>query len=101
MCDVIKKGIKRGVSWEIRYADDVVLINESKLEEKMKADEWCVTIKMRVMRISRKKTKYIVMTNRDQDENRKFWSVNLEGRFLNRAKSFKCLKSIIVTYGKD
>lgn len=52
------------------YANDVVLVGKSKLRMEVKAEAWCDALEMQWIKISRSKTEWKVMTDRNKTGNR-------------------------------
>ena len=101
--DVLTEGVRRGVPWDIMYADDVVLVGETKREVEERTEEWRAVLESRGMRISRSKTEYLRMTDedqvQDQDGNRR--SINLDGQPMNRTRDFRYLGSTVTEDGNE
>ena len=89
--DVITENVREEPPWCIIYADDVVLVAESRVGVERKLEEWRNALESRGMRISRTKTEYFTTDlNRNQDE-----TVRLDGEDLKRVKNFKYLGSVV------
>ena len=56
--DVITENVREDPPWCILYADDIVLIAESKLGLERKLEDWRYALESRGMKISRPKTEY-------------------------------------------
>lgn len=69
---VIMKGVKRGVSFNIMYNDYVRIIGESIKDVEAETEKWHVAIESKIMKKCRRKTKYKVMTDRDEDGKKDF-----------------------------
>lgn len=58
---------------------------------------WFVALEVQGMRKNQEKKKCMVMTNLDQNGNRKFYNMNLNENFLDRFKNFKYFRSTVVS----
>jgi Reverse transcriptase (RNA-dependent DNA polymerase) len=57
--DEITKDIQRDIPWCMLLADDVVLIDESRIEVNQKLELWRQTLESKGFRLSRTKTEYM------------------------------------------
>ena len=57
--DELTRGIQDEVSWCMLFADDIVLIDESREAVNTKLERWRDTIQAKGFRLSRSKTKYL------------------------------------------
>src|SRR5437867_1012119 len=53
----IADNFKKGLPWELLYADDLVLLAESRLELEKRLTEWMARLKEKVLRVNIGKTK--------------------------------------------
>ena len=89
--DVITENVREEPPWCLIYADDVVVVAESKVEVERKLEEWRNALESRGMKISRTKTEYFTTDlNGNQDV-----TVRLDGEELKRARNFKYLGSVV------
>ncbi|XP_063609952.1 uncharacterized protein LOC134783878 [Penaeus indicus] len=77
--------------WCILYADDIVLVAESRRTLERKLEEWRVALESRGIRISRSKTEYFTT---DMSGNQQA-TIKLNGTDLKRVKPFKYLGSVV------
>ena len=89
--DVITENVREEPPWCIIYADDVVLVAESRMAVERKLEEWRDALESRGMRISRTKTEYFTT---DESMNQDV-SVKLGGEDLKRVGAFKYLGSVV------
>ncbi|XP_076917998.1 uncharacterized protein LOC143578243 [Bidens hawaiensis] len=57
--DELSKSIQEKIPWCMIFADDIVLVTESKQDLNKRLDEWQVAIERKVLRISRTRTEYL------------------------------------------
>ena len=57
--DELSKSVQETVPWCLLFADDIVLITESKQSLNMKLEEWRTSLESKGLRISRSKTEYL------------------------------------------
>jgi hypothetical protein len=57
--DEVIRGIQSGISWCILFADDVLLVDESRMGVDQKLKLWRQTLKAKGFRLSRFKTEYM------------------------------------------
>ena len=89
--DVITESVREEPPWCIIYADDVVLVAESRVGVERKLEEWRNALESRGMKISRTKTEYFTTDLiENQDE-----TVRLDGEELKRVRNFKYLGSVV------
>ena len=79
----------------IMYADDVVLMANSRVELQEKLEAWRQALETRGMKISRSKTEYM-STDLDEDQE---LTIQLDGSSLKRVTNFKYLGSITQSSG--
>ena len=100
--DVLTEGVRRGVPWDIMYADDVVLVGETTQEVEERTEEWRVALESRGLKISRSKTEYLGMTGEDheQDRNRDVRTIKLDGQPMNKVRDFRYVFRINYSGGR-
>ncbi|XP_047502424.1 uncharacterized protein LOC125047921 [Penaeus chinensis] len=77
--------------WCILYADDIVLVAETKQELQRKMEGWRTALESRGLKISRKKTKYFTTdTEGDQQS-----AIQIDGLNLKRVEHFKYLGAMV------
>ena len=101
--DVVTEGVKRGVPWDIMYADDMVLVGETRQEVEERTEEWRVALESRGLKISRSKTVYMEMIDEDneQDRDRDVRNITLDGQPMNKVRDFRYLGSSIAEDGGE
>jgi hypothetical protein len=57
--DEITRDIQGGIPWCMLFADDVILVDESRTEVDQKLELWRRTLKAKSFRLSRSKTEYM------------------------------------------
>ncbi|VFQ66544.1 unnamed protein product [Cuscuta campestris] len=57
--DVLTKGVQRGVPWCMLFADDIVLIDDTREGLNHKLERWRLALETKGFRISRNKTEYM------------------------------------------
>jgi len=57
--DKLTRGIQDEVSWCMLFADDIVVIDETRVGLKDKLEKWRHTLEFRGFRLSRSKTEYL------------------------------------------
>ena len=55
--EVVSREIRGGLSWELLYADDLVLLAESEVDLKEKLKNWKATMEAKGMKVNLAKTK--------------------------------------------
>lgn len=96
--DVLTMNVREGTPWDMMYADDVVLVGESKEGVELRLEEWRSALESRGMIISKTKTKYMMCTEQEHDG---FESVRLDDMMLDRVDAFKYLGSILSADGNE
>ena len=94
--DVLTEAIRKEPPWCVLYADDIILVAESREELQRILDRWRSVLESRGMKISRKKTEYMT-TDIDGDQQA---TLQLGGIRLNRVKKFKYLGSLVEETGE-
>lgn len=56
--DVLTRGIQDDVPWRVFFANDIVIIDETKAAINEKVEQWKVTLETRGSRVSHSKTEY-------------------------------------------
>jgi len=97
--DELTRGIQDEVPWCMLFADDIVLIDESREGENTKLEHWRDTLEAKGFRLSRSKTKYL-HCRLSADEGDIAGEVAIEGAIIPRVKRFRYLGSIIQESGE-
>jgi hypothetical protein len=80
------------------FADDVVLIDESRIEVNQKQELWRQTLESKSFRLSRTKTEY--MRYQFSGENSDDGDVCLDGRVVPMNDTFRYLRSMLQSEGE-
>jgi Reverse transcriptase (RNA-dependent DNA polymerase) len=96
--DEITKDIQRDIPWCMLFADDVVLIDESRIGVNQKRELWRQTLESKGFRLSRTKTEY--MRCQFSEENSDDGDVSLDGRVVPMNDTFRYLRSMLQSEGE-
>jgi hypothetical protein len=91
--DEVTRDIQGDIPWCMLFADDVVLVDESRTEVNMKLELWRHTLELRGFRLSRTKTKHMMCDfspTRHEDGD-----VSLEGQVVVKKDTFRYLGSML------
>ncbi|PUZ69516.1 hypothetical protein GQ55_2G114900 [Panicum hallii var. hallii] len=91
--DEVTRDIQGDSSWCMLFADDVVLVDESRAGVNMKLELWRHTLELRGFRLSRTKTEYMMCDfspTRHEDGD-----VSLEGQVVAKNDTFRYLGSML------
>ena len=93
MIDKVTRGIQDDISWCMLFADDVVLVDESRAGFNRKLELWRCTLKSKGFRLSRTKTEYMMCdfsatTHEGGD-------VSLDGQVVPQKDTFRYLGSML------
>jgi hypothetical protein len=91
--DEVTRDIQGDISWCMLFADDVVLVDESRTGVNMKLELWRHTLELRGFRLSRTKTEYMMCDfspTRHEDGD-----VSLEGQVVVKKDTFRYLGSML------
>jgi Reverse transcriptase (RNA-dependent DNA polymerase) len=91
--DEITKDIQEDIPWCMLFADDVVLIDESRIGVNQKLELWRQTLESKGFRLSRTKTEY--MRCQFSGENSDDGDVSLDGRVVPMNDTFRYLGSML------
>ncbi|KAL6560456.1 hypothetical protein OROGR_004015 [Orobanche gracilis] len=97
--DVISRGIQGGVPWCMLFADDIVLVAESRREVNEKLELWRSKLESLGLRMSRSKTEYL-WCNFSGENNEEAVEVRIADQIVPRTDKFKYLGSIIHKEGE-
>jgi len=97
--DELTKGIQDEIPWCMLFADDIVLIDETREGVNTKLERWRDTLEGKGFRLSRSKTEYL-HCNFSEVEREVAGEVAIEGTIIPRVKSFRYLGSIIQENGE-
>jgi Reverse transcriptase (RNA-dependent DNA polymerase) len=96
--DEIIKDIQGEIPWCMLFADDVVLIDESRIEINQKLELWRQTLESKDFRLSMTKTEY--MRCQFSGENSDDRDVSLDGRVISMNDTFQYLGSMLQSEGE-
>jgi len=96
--DELTKNIQDEVPWCMLFADDIVLVDETREGVERKLEMWRHTLESKGLKISRKKTEYMYF-NFSEDPCRNDEMILIEGEKLTCKDSFRYLGSIIQVNG--
>ena len=94
--DVLTEDVREEPPWCLLYAEDIVLVAESREALERKLERWRYALESRGMKISRKKTEYMTTDmNGDHKD-----TIRLEGVDIKRVHKFKYLGSMMYAAGE-
>jgi Reverse transcriptase (RNA-dependent DNA polymerase) len=96
--DEITKDIQGDISWCMRFADDVMLIDESRIRVNQKLELWRQTLESKGFRLSMTKTEY--MRCQFSGENSDDGDVSLDGQVVSMNDTFRYLRSMLQSEGE-
>jgi hypothetical protein len=96
--DEITKDIQGNISWCMLFADDVVLIDGSRIGVNQKLELWRQTLESKGFRLSRTKTEY--MRCQFSGENSDDGDVSLDERVVHMNDTFRYLGSMLQSEGE-
>ncbi|XP_021995613.1 uncharacterized protein LOC110892770 [Helianthus annuus] len=97
--DELSKSIQESVPWCLLFADDIVLIEESKQSLNERLEEWRVALEGKGLRISRSKTEYLYCDFSGAGDEHDT-QITIEGHVVPQATKFKYLASFVQTNGE-
>jgi hypothetical protein len=91
--DKVTRDIQRDIPWSMLFADDVVLVDDSRMGVNRKSELWRQTLKSKGFRLSRTKIEYmrggIGITTCEEEE------VSLDGKVVPRKDTIRYLGSML------
>ncbi|KAL6515354.1 hypothetical protein OROHE_018986 [Orobanche hederae] len=97
--DELTRGIQTDVPWCMMFADDIVLIEETKVGVQQKLELWRDTLEARGFRLSRSKTEYMECRFSDNSD-REAGMITFDGKVVHGSTFFRYLGSIIQKDGE-
>ncbi|KAL6543328.1 hypothetical protein OROHE_010848 [Orobanche hederae] len=97
--DELTRGIQTDVPWCMMFADDIVLIEETKVGVQQKLELWRDTSEARGFRLSRSKTEYMECRFSDNSD-REAGMITFDGKVVHGSTFFRYLGSIIQKDGE-
>ena len=91
--DELTKGIQDELPWCMLFADDIVLINETREGVNAKLERWKHALESTGFRVSRSKTKYLYCCFSGREDER--GKVTIDGMTIPKAEKFKYFGLII------
>ena len=88
--DVLTDPIRRRAPWNMMYADDVALLNETKVEAERELEIWRDALEKRGLRVSRSKTEYLCVGQQNERP-----AITMNGIDIPEGNDFKYLGSTI------
>jgi len=95
--DELTRGIQDALPWCLLFADDIVLIDETRQGVNVKLERWRQTLEVRGLRVNRSKTEYLHCCFSGRVE--AGGEVTLDGRSIPKVDKFRYLGSIIQQNG--
>jgi hypothetical protein len=91
--DDVTRDIQNGIPWCMLFADDVVLVDESRTGVDQKLELWRRTLEAKDLRLSRSKTEYMKsdFSTTTQEEG----DVRLDGQMVPKKDTFRYLGSML------
>ncbi|KAL6544055.1 hypothetical protein OROGR_010552 [Orobanche gracilis] len=97
--DELTRGIQNDIPWCMMFADDIVLIDETKVGVQQKLELWRDTLEARGFRLSRSKTEYMECRFSDNSD-REAEMITFDGKVVHGSTFFRYLGSIIQKDGE-
>ncbi|KAL6561231.1 hypothetical protein OROMI_016832 [Orobanche minor] len=97
--DELTRGIQNDVPWCMMFADDIVLIDETKVGVQQKLELWRDTLEARGFKLSRSKTEYMECRFSDNSD-REAEMITFDGKVVHGSTFFRYLGSIIQKDGE-
>ena len=92
--DAITKNIQDEVPWTMLFADDIVIVGETKAEVNRKLELWRQTLETNGLKLSRSKTEYMACNfAQSADDDRE--EVRIGTQPITQKNSFKYLGSVV------
>ncbi|XP_022024491.1 uncharacterized protein LOC110924806 [Helianthus annuus] len=97
--DELTKLIQEALPWCLLFANDIVLVADSKQSLNVRLEEWRAALKGRGLRISRSKTEYLYcdFSGVDNDED---IQITIDGQVVPQVTKFKYLGSFVQRDGE-
>ncbi|XP_076895759.1 uncharacterized protein LOC143548189 [Bidens hawaiensis] len=97
--DELSKSIQEPVPWCILFADDIVLVAETKQSLNERLEEWRVALEDKGLRISRSKTKYLCCDFSGVGDSEDT-QITIEDQVVPHITKFKYLGSFVQSNGE-
>ncbi|XP_071703873.1 uncharacterized protein [Rutidosis leptorrhynchoides] len=97
----LSRGIQENIPWCLIFADDIVLVSESKNELNSRLEQWREALEQNGLRISRQKMEYLRCDFvRTEDEQNVGESISIGDQTLHPQESFRYLGSVLHKSGR-
>ena len=96
--DELTRHIQDEVPWCMLFADDIVLVAETKVEVNVKLELWREALESKELKISRNKTEYMEC-NFSKNQGMNEGVVSIEGQEISKSEQFRYLRSILHAEG--
>jgi len=93
--DRLTDDIRQESPWTMMFADDIVICGDSKDQVEESLERWRYALERRGMKVSRTKTEYLCVNEREEGD-----TVRMQGVGLNKVTDFKYLGSTVQNDGK-
>uniref|UniRef100_A0A3B3I9A4 ribonuclease H n=1 Tax=Oryzias latipes TaxID=8090 RepID=A0A3B3I9A4_ORYLA len=95
LMDRLTDEVRQESPWTMMFADDIVICSESREQVEEQLERWRFALERRGMKVSRSKTEYMCLNERDQGK-----SVRLQGAEVKKVQEFKYLGSTVQCDGE-
>ena len=89
--EVVTRGVKEGLPWELLYADDLVLVTQSKEELREKVLRWKKCMELKGLKVNIEKTKVMRSGKSDGEIVKKMAMCSVWERCWGKLHSMQCL----------
>ncbi|XP_071727441.1 uncharacterized protein [Rutidosis leptorrhynchoides] len=97
----LSRGIQECIPWCMIFADDIVLVYESKEELNRRLEQWRVALESNGLKVSRQKTEYLRCDfHRNDDEQDDGVNICIRDQILHPQTSFRYLGSVLHKSGR-
>ena len=93
--DRLTDEVRQESPWTMMFADDIVICSESREQVEEKLELWRFALERRGMKVSRNKTEYMCVNERDPSK-----VVKLQGEEIKKVDDFKYLGSTVQSNGE-
>ncbi|KAK3575243.1 hypothetical protein QTP86_023434, partial [Hemibagrus guttatus] len=93
--DQLSEEVRQESPWTMMFADDIVICSESREQVEENLERWRFALEIRVMKVSRSKTEYICVNEREGSG-----TVRLQGEEVKKVQEFKYLGSTVQSNGE-
>ncbi|KAK3557179.1 hypothetical protein QTP70_024693 [Hemibagrus guttatus] len=93
--DQLSEEVRQESPWTMMFADDIVICSENREQVEENLDRWRLALEGRGMKVSRSKTEYMCVNEREGSE-----TVRLQGEEVKKVQEFKYLGSTVQSNGE-